>query len=60
MKKLTVEEEKRTGESKKLEGVKAEAAAEGVAKKEEGEIGDGEMGSEGASDLNFGISMLNL
>lgn len=51
-KKLTLE--KRTGESKSAPGLKPVG---GIDKKEEGETGGGDKGSEdGESDLNFGIS----
>lgn len=49
--KLTLELEKRTGESKRTEGLKLG----GKARKEEGESGGGEIGrEEGGKDLNLG------
>lgn len=49
--KLTLELEKRTGESKRTEGLKLG----GKARKEEGESGGGEIGREaGGKDLNLG------
>lgn len=54
---LTLEEEKRTGESRRIEGLKLG----GIERYEEGETGGGDRGKEeGGKDLYFGISMFLL